>query len=508
MKHPRQWPPQGRPVRVYAAGVSTETNTFSPHPARLEDFTVVTREEYETSGFREEPGLEDMRRLTLERGWEFLFGLQAFTQPAGVVERDAYESLRDQLLASLRDAMPVDIVLLPLHGAMVAEGYDYCELDMVTRVREVVGESVPIGVSFDLHCHFQQALLDVIDVLVAYKEYPHTDIGERGADLFRLTAATAAGEITPTMALFDCRMIGIYPTEVEPMRTFVDDMLAAEARGDVLSLSLAHGFPWGDVPEMGAKLIAITDDDPEGAARAAREWGMRFHDLRREVTLHPLSLDEALDRALAAPRTGTHAADTGPVVVADQADNPGGGAPGDATFALHALLERGAQDVALGMIYDPDVVQQASETGVGSRLTVSLGGKRGVTSGEPVVAEAEVLAVNPELVQDWPQAEGALLIPCGRAVALRIGGVDVVVNDDRTQVFSLDVFTKLGIDALRKRVIVLKSTQHFFTAFGPIASEVIYMGGPGAIAPRMTDIPLQRADANKYPWVDDPFATA
>ncbi len=493
------WPPAGRNVRVFVGTVSTETNTFAPVPTDLADFEVVRLAEYEASGFREAPDFEEIARLTTERGWELVFGLQASAQPSGVTVRAAYETMRDELLDRLQAETPVDMVLLPLHGAMVAEGYDHCEVDLVRRVRGIVGPEVPIGVGFDLHCHFTEEIVALADVLVAYKEYPHTDLAERAADLFRLTAATAAGEIRPSMALFDCRMIGIYTTPVGPMRGFVDAMQAAEARGDVLSLSLAHGFPWGDVPALGCKMLAITDGDAAGAERAARAWGMRFHALRREVTLDPLSLDEAIDKALSVSGPG------GPMVIADQADNTGGGAPGDSTYALAALLDRGATDVALGMIYDPEVVRQAGAAGVGARIDVRLGGKLGATSGSPLDVAAEVLAVNPALVQNWPQTDGPLWMRCGAAVALRIAGLDVVVNDVRVQVFGHEVFSSMGIDPVTKRALVVKSTQHFYAAFAPLAREVVYMGGPGAIAPRMTDIPLRRADLNKYPWVEEPF---
>lgn len=496
------WPPEGRNVRVFVGTINTETNTYSPAPTELDDYVVVRAADFARAGFVEEPGLDEIGRLTEERGWELLFGLQAFAQPAGVTTRAAYEQLRDEMIDRLRASSPVDMVFLPLHGAMVAEGYDDCELDMVQRVREVVGPGVPIGVCLDLHCHLSQGLVDACDALVIYKEYPHTDLADRAADLFRLVAGKAAGELNPTMALFDCRMIGIYPTSSVPMRGFVDAMVAAEARGDALSLSLAHGFPWGDVPDMGAKMLAVTDNDPEAAVRLAREWGERFYALRHEVTLDPLTVDEALDRALSGSDRPA-----GPVVVADQADNPGGGAPSDSTFALRALLYRGATDVALGMMFDPGVVRAASEAGVGSTLRVSLGGKHGEVSGEPVVADATVLSVNPDLQQDWPQASGPMWMRCGAAVALRIGGVDVVVNDLRGQVFGPTVFSNMGLDPLSKRVLVVKSTQHFYAGFGPIASEVIYMGAPGAIAPRMSLIHPTRASTNKYPWVEDPLGS-
>ncbi len=491
-------------MRVFAATISTETNTLSPMPTGLADFEVVRAHEVD-GGFRDNSPMEVIRRRTLERGWDFAFALQASAQPAGTTVRSAYESLREEVLDSLRAHMPVDMVLLPLHGAMVAEGYDDCEGDLATKVREIVGPSVPIGVELDLHCHLTQTLLDQADVVVIYKEYPHTDMADRAEELFSMVADTAEGKIKPTMAMFDCRMMGMYLSPFQPLRGFVDDMMAAEAAardegGTLLSLSLAHGFPWGDVPDFGCRMLAVTDGDPEGAARLAEDWGRRFHGLRREVTLEPLSMDEALNRALAAPR--------GPVVVADQADNPGGGAPSDSTFVLRELLQRGATNVALGMIWDPIAVRVAMSGGEGAKLKLRLGGKMGVASGDPLDVEAEVIGIRPGMTQAWPQTEGDLIVGCGDAVALRIGGVDVIVNDKRGQVFGPQVFSNFGLDPLSYQLLVVKSTQHFYAGFAPIASEVLYMGAPGAVAPIMTGIPLERADLHKYPWVESPFEGA
>ncbi len=491
-------------MKVFAATISTETNTFSPAPTGAADFdTHRSQVVADVDG----AAIAALRRRTLSRGWEFTFALQASAQPAGVTVRSAYEDLREEVLDSLRSQLPVDMVLLPLHGAMVAEGYDDCEGDLVSRVRDVVGPDVPIGVELDLHCHLTQTLLDAADAVVIFKEYPHTDMADRAEDLFDIIADAAEGKVRPTMAMFDCRMIGMYLSPFQPVRAFVDDMMEAESsarstreaggRDTLLSLSLAHGFPWGDVPDLGCRMLAVTDGDPEGAAALAEQWGRRFHALRREVTLEPVGMQEALDRALAA--------DSGPVVVADQADNPGGGAPSDSTFVLRELLERGAQGVALAMMWDPIVVHTAMAGGVGARLKLRLGGKMGPASGDPLDVEAEVLAVRPGHTQTWPQTDGELIIDCGDAVALRIGGVDVVVNTKRGQVLSPTVFSNIGLDPLSYRVLVVKSTQHFYAGFAPIASEVIYMGAPGAIAPIMTSIPLQRADLNKYPWVESPF---
>ena len=315
------------------------------------------------------------RQRCRERGWDYIFSLYAFAQPAGATVRAVYEDLRDELLEALKAALPVDIVLLPLHGAMVAQGYDDCETDIVRRAREIVGPDVKIGVELDLHCDVTQELIDDADAVVIFKEYPHTDINERAEELFSIIADAAEGKVKPTMALYDCRMIGLFLTPYEPMRGFVDAMMAREKAPGLLSLSLAHCFPWADVPTCGARMLAVTDDDPALAAEVAREFGRRFFALRHELAPKSLSLDDALDRALALER--------GPVVVADQADNAGGGAPSDSTFVLRALLERGVTEAALGMVWDPIAVKVAMSAGEGAQLDLRLGGKMGPMSGDP-----------------------------------------------------------------------------------------------------------------------------
>lgn len=503
-------------MRSFVAGIVTETNTFSPIPTGADDWERVDRPE----DIVPDSSLDGFRRKAAAAGDEIAFGLYAFAMPAGATVRRAYEGLRDELLEQLRAALPVDAVFLPLHGAMVAEGVDAASIvddvegDLIERVRMVVGPDVKIGVHIDLHCHLTQRMLDHADAVVIYKEYPHTDMADRAEDLYDLIADAVAGRTTPTMAMFDCRMMGIYPTNPQPMRGFVDAMMAAEGEDGVLSLSLGHGFPWGDVLDSGARMLAVVDgkavDDGLAVARAtAASWGRRFHDLRAEVGVRPLGLDAALDRALAAPR--------GPVVVADQADNAGGGAPSDSTFVLRRLLERGVADAALAMMWDPVVVHMAKSAGVGARLTVRLGGKMGPTSGDPLDLHVTVAGIQERLVQMWPQVDGSLASPAGDCVHLRVhgfadaapstgGDVDVIVTTRRGQVLGLEPFTAFGILPANRRILVVKSIQHFYAAFAPVAAEVVYMAAPGAVAPLMEQIPLVRADLNKYPWVEAPFA--
>ncbi len=487
-------------MRIYTGGIATETNTFSPVPTGLADYDIWRANDPDSGeGFFFFAASLTFQEMASNHGWDLTFSLQAFAQPAGLTARPAYESLRDELLDALEAVLPVDMVLLPLHGAMVADGYDDCETDILQRVRQRVGLQTKIGVLLDLHCDVTREMTELADVIVLYKEFPHTDVADRARDLFELTAAAAAGETNPTMGLFDCRMIGSYPTSYGPLRTFVDDMLAQEGKDNVLSLSLVHGFPWADIPTIGTRMLAITDGDQEQAEKLAEEWGRRFFSLRHQVNFDSLPVDQALDKALATDRR--------PVVVADQADNAGGGAPSDSTFVLAELLQRGVTEAALGMMWDPIVVDIAKAAGVGATLDVRLGGKMGPTSGNPLDIRVEVAAIHLDMNQQWPQGDGKpLTVEVGDAVRLHCQSVDIVVNTKRGQVLSPQVFSKLGIDPVQMRLLVVKSIHHFYGAFAPIAAEVIYMSAPGTVAPKFEGIPYTRVDLNQYPWVDDPFA--
>lgn len=488
-------------MKILIAGIATETNTFSPIPTCLDDFRVLRANEQ-----RQEPVAHAHLNIAATwgqcvsaRGYELVFGLMAHAQPSGVTVRSAYESLRDEVLSDIEAAMPIDIVLLNLHGAMIAQGYDDCEEDFIHRVRSAVGTQTVIGVLLDPHCHLSSSKIEAADIVITYKEYPHVDVQDRARELFDLSVATRQGKVHPVMALFDCRMVGVFPTSRQPMRSFVDAMKDAERRPAVLSLSWGHGFPFADVPHMGSKMLAVTDGDSALSMQLAEELGRRAYALRGEVGFESLSTEQALSKALASERI--------PVVVADQSDNPGGGAPGDSTFALRWLLDHGAEEVALAIFYDPEVVRIARKAGRGATLTVRLGGKLGPASGAPVDMEVTVLSLRNDYRHAFPQGSAdPILRSAGDVVALRCGSIDVIVSTERCQCFSPSIFSDMGIDPSRKRVLIPKSTQHFYSAFAPIAGEIIYMASPGALAMDLKLIPYRRFDArDKYPWVHDPL---
>ena len=258
-------------MRVFSATLATETNTFAPMPTGLAAFRegghypAGTHPDHLTlfSG-----PLWAAREQAAQRGWTLVEGLVAFAQPGGVTTRAAWQALRDELLDDLRRAMPVDIVLLGLHGAMVADGCDDCEGELLRAVREIVGPGVTVGAELDPHHHLSAAMTHNADLLVSFKEYPHTDVLARAHELVDLCAERAAGRIRPTIGVADCGMISIVHTTREPARGFVDRLQALEGRDGVLSISVTHGFPWGDVADMGTKVFVYTDGDAAKAQDA------------------------------------------------------------------------------------------------------------------------------------------------------------------------------------------------------------------------------------------------
>src|SRR5664279_168950 len=208
-------------------------------------------------------------------------------------------------------------------------------------------------------------------------------------------------------------------------------------------------------------------------------------------------IDGALDYALAAVGS--------PIVIADVSDNAGGGAPSDATFMLKRMLERGITNAAIACFWDPIAAGVAIEAGEGAQLDLRIGGKMGVTSGDPVDLHVTVGKIALDAIQYFGPDDARQDVPIGNSVAVSANGIDLVLISTRTQTFSPEVFSNVGIDAGSKKILVVKSTQHFYARFAPIAAEVIYCVAPGAVAPAFKSIPYQVASRKRWPMVDDPL---
>ncbi|WP_454887459.1 M81 family metallopeptidase [Sphingomonas oryzagri] len=476
------------PRRVYVAGLSHETNSFSPMPTAIRNFEqdVCYRP---TDPARREPALAfpgygDAVSVVRDHGDLVIEGPFFWTQPSGPMPIALYESLCGDILSGLAAAGPVDMVVLNLHGAMMARGLSDCEGDLLARMRAQLGWAVPVGALLDLHGNVSPRMIESGAILIGVKEYPHIDYRERAEELYRVLCDMAAGAAHPVTTLLPVPVLSLQGTTEQPMRGLVDDLQQYERLDGILSVTLMHGFPWADGEHTGASVLVVSDGDREGAVLAlAEEIASRFTDIVAGQPVERLGVTQAVDEALAT------SPGSGPVMIADSSDNPGGGAACDSTFLLQELVKRDVRNVAVGMIWDPQAATLAADAGVGACLPIRIGGKVGPMSGDPIDLDVEVLNVRSDARQrvfsDEPND------PLGLAVLLRAGGIEIVVNSHRQQVFSTECFSEMGVDLAAKSLVVVKSSQHFRASFDRLSRRTIYCDGPGTLTTDLEHLPYR-----------------
>ncbi|MBW2370495.1 MAG: M81 family metallopeptidase [Deltaproteobacteria bacterium] len=445
--------------KFFTSVLATETNTFCPFPTAYEDFHS------DAAG-----ALTDVvASACAERGYECEVGLVALAEPAGLTTASAWTRLKREFINSLEAAMPVDAVTLCLHGAMVAEDCDDCEGELLAEVRKRVGPDVPIGVGLDAHGHHTQTMTDQTDIQVYFKEWPHTDVAETILKAFELTVRSLEGEIKPRISVFDCRMgTGTYPTQWDPMKSFVDKMRALENEDGILSVSLVHGFCHADVPEMGTKVLVVTNNRQEKGDQLAAKLGREFFSLRDRTGLRYDSIEDGVSKIAKAKEL--------PVVVAETFDIPGGGGPGDSAVFIRALVDAGVTGVAYAYLWDPIAVYVAMRAGEGVTLPMRLGGRIGPLSGDPLDINVTVV----RLFQDFsPPSRDGGTCRLGDVAVLQAAGNLIAVSTEREVAIESVHFDHLGIDPGNQRALVVKSANNFYSGYTSVAKDFVFVSGPG-----------------------------
>jgi microcystin degradation protein MlrC len=483
-------------VRFFVAMVSHETNTFSPirtdrglfeaHDLRYGGEIV---EAFRSTG----TCLGGMIDAAERDGVTLVPSLAAAASPAGRVTKEFYTEARDRLLADLRAAGPLDGVLLDLHGAMVVEGLDDGEGDLLRAVRATVG-ALPIGVTLDFHANVTRAMVDTATLLHGYKTYPHVDMDARGREATTRLTEVVAGRIRPAVAY---RQPPLLPpiagqlTTRGPMRRLYDLADAMERRPRVVSVSVFAGFPLADIHDAGLSIYVATDDDQALAETLADELAAAAWALRREFLHTALPVREAVARALAL--------DGGPVVLADIADNTGGGAAGDTTEILRELLRVGARRTTVAGLWDPAAVQTCLAAGVGASVTVAVGGKVDPSHGAPVTVTGRVRTLSDgRFVYRGPMmrgVEGRL----GPTVVLDVNDLKIILVSYRRQTLDPEMIRFVGIDPLAEKILAVKSSIHYRAAFEPIARAILEVDAPGLSSSNLTRFPFAHVRRPIYP---------
>jgi microcystin degradation protein MlrC len=475
--------------RVALAGIAHETNTYCSGVTPLENFTVQRGQQLidETRGYRTfTTGMMDAAEAL---GATPVPILSAETVPSAIISREAYETLRAELLERLGEAMPVDAVALALHGAGTAEEIDDLEADLCWAVRNAVGPDVPIVVSLDIHGNITQHMADAVNLVFGDNYYPEIDAYDRGYEAVMGIPKLLSGEWKPAIHVEKLpMMIVTSTTNLDPAKTVQAMAWELEKRPGMIDVTFFHGFPYTDHSAVGCSVVATANGDPETAAAAARELAGWIWEHRQDFQPEVLTPEQAIQQALQV--------DGQPVVINDTADNPGGAAPGDATHLLRAMLDAKLERAAFGFIRDPEVVEAAYRAGVGETIEVELGGKSDDFHGNPIPVTAYVkcLTDGKFYMPAWQQ-----MMDIGRSARLVVGGLDIIVATARHQTLDPALFLLHGIDISQYKIVALKSSQHFRAGFQPVAAAIITADSQGLTTRNLVHFPRERTPRPIWP---------
>ena len=415
--------------------------------------------------------------------------------PFGVMTADTFATLLARMDAAIDQAGPVDGLLVAPHGATVAAGFPDVDGHWVGRLRRRFGPGVPIIGTLDLHANVSRQLVDACDALLAYRTNPHLDQRARGIEAAKLMACTLRREVRPTMAAEMLPLavnIERQATAEEPCRSLfalADDHLG---RPGVLSDSLVLGFPYADVPHMGATALAVTDGDPDEARRLAEALAGAWWSRRSEFDGRLVGVEEAVDRA---------ARLDGPVCLLDMGDNVGGGSPGDGTILAHALNRR-AIGPAFVCLFDPEAVRGAASAAWGDRLRLRVGGKTDGLHGSPLEAEFTLLGRFDGRFEETEARHGGFSsFDQGATAVLETDrGLTVMLTSRRMPPLSLHQLTSCGLDPARFWALVAKGVHSPVAAYAPVCRHLIRVDTPGVTTANLARLDYRHRRRPMYPF--------
>ena len=474
--------------RVAIGGLQHETNTFARLQTTLDDFITAAA----WPGLTEGAALFDVFEtanipisgfIAAAGDWELVPLLWAQAEPGGYVEQSAFDNLSDRLLKRIKVAGAIDAIYLDLHGAMVSREHPDAEAELLLRIRHVVGDSLPIAVSLDLHGNLSPEFFELASCVAIYRTYPHIDMADTGARAQRLLSLLleSGKPFASAMRQLDYLIpITAQSTMREPAKGLYSDLQTTPE--GVISADIALGFPPADIPDNGASVL-VYGVDQKAVDNTADDILLALQNAEKQFHNPLLTTNEAVLQAI---KLATQA--NKPVVIADPQDNPGAGGTGNTTGILRALIESGARNAALSMMWDPETAAQAHAAGEGQSIKIVLGGESGQQGNLPLQLQATVEQLSDgvfEFSGAMYQGSTGRLGQCARLLITGLDGTDttsevrVVVVSVRCQNADLALFSAFGIDPLQQNILVVKSAIHFLDAYEPIAETVLFAKAQG-----------------------------
>lgn len=482
--------------KILIAQFKHETNTFSPgitDLAAYEARNAVFGEAAIRARFKgaknETTGLMDY--FAENRDVELLPVLAFDAMPGPRVDHDVFNMVKQKLLEALDT--PVDGILLSLHGAMVTTKVEDGEGTLLEAIRQKVGFAVPIMVTLDLHAMITQKMVDNATALFACDYYPHTDMYETGLRAAECMEKTLLGQVRPVMAWRKLPLIIACTATLDgTMKQLTDRFQAIRAMPGVLNANLAHGFFRANIHDQGVAVLVVADGDAQRAEDLAEAYAREVWNARGELSYEPLAADEAIDVALRSDRF--------PVVLADVADNPGGGGTSDAVYFLQRLLDRKVEGAVMGAIFDPETTEQAAKAGVGAWIDVRIGGKLAPeVTGGPVECRAYVKAITDGKYHNSGPMFHGLLMDHGKLAVLQVEGVTVLVGSIRAQAWDLELYRSCGILPERQKIIVPKSAHHYRGSYSEVTDRMFSVETPAAASQLLQNFNLDKCRRPIYP---------
>lgn len=491
--------------RIAIGGIIHETHSFAGVPTTLADFqrqSLYYGDEILTAMGGTRSAIGGMIEGANAHGWTLLPTAYGAAMPSGLVEEAAYQTILQELRQRLAAAMPVDGVLLALHGAMVTQDQLDPESHILAQVRRGVGPDIPIVVELDMHGNISPRTVELADVLVAFDTNPHLDPHAKGLEAADILAQLLKKALKPTAAYVHPPLL-LAPqatgTADLPLRAVHERAAAMKTEAEIISIGVMAGFAYADTPFTGASLIVTTHNNPTLAESYAQELAGILLSQRQAALPQFLPPEEAVAQALARP--------DGPIILVDSADNIGGGTPGDGAEALRTMLALGVQEGTI-VLADPEAVGICWAAGEGTEVTLAVGGKTDRWHGQPVEVTGTVRTLSAGVFEcELPDNHFASFfgqtIQMGRTAWLRVAGVNIILTERKTPPFDLAQLRGVGVIPEQQKMIVVKSAVAYRAAYLPIAAGVIEMDTPGLCSANLARFPYRHLPRPIFPLDDE-----
>lgn len=484
-------------MRIAVGGFLHESGTFVDTPTTWEDFARTGAWPGACEG---EAMLATLAGLNLglpafveeARGHEIVPVAWAMAQPAGPVTAAAFARMCDTLVAGYRAAR-ADVVFVELHGAMVAEGHDDAEGELLRRIRAAVGPDVPVVGTLDLHANMSTRMVEATNLLSAYRTYPHVDWGDTGRRVAHWLDRVRTWGPRPTRAFR--RIPFLVPvtagcTLISPTRELYATLEAIEAETGV-HLSFTPGFPPADIADCGPAVFGYGAEEATVAAAVDRLAAAVVAAEPAYAAQRVVPVAEAVATAIALSRNARR-----PIVLADTQDNPGAAAPSNTTGIIAELLRQDARDAIVGILHDPASARAAHAAGLGARLDTAIGGGLAGPGQAPQPGPWTVTALSDGSFEGTAPMLRSKTVEMGPTAIVRQGGVEVLLASIRQQPIHRETFSHLGVDPRARRIVALKSSVHFRAGFQEIAEEVITCAAPGTNLADPADFDFRKLPAH------------